>query len=118
MVFGTFDGLHEGHQYFLREARKLGDLLIAVVARDETVQELKRKNPKHLLHERIEAIRNVALADEVIPGDAMQESWDALRKYEPAVIALGYDQNALYSALSAALPKFSFRTEIRRIARM
>lgn len=34
MVFGVFDGLHPGHRAFLRQARKKGDKLIVVVARD------------------------------------------------------------------------------------
>jgi len=32
MVFGVFDGLHEGHKSFLRQARKYGGELRAVVA--------------------------------------------------------------------------------------
>jgi len=34
MATGVFDLLHPGHLYFLTEARKHGDELIVVVARD------------------------------------------------------------------------------------
>src|SRR3989344_5438626 len=34
MVFGTFDILHVGHLDFFKQARKLGDYLLVVVARD------------------------------------------------------------------------------------
>ena len=36
MATGVFDILHLGHLYFLREARKLGDELVVVVATDKT----------------------------------------------------------------------------------
>ena len=37
LVFGTFDGLHEGHKDFLRQAKQYGDHLTVVVGRDSTV---------------------------------------------------------------------------------
>ena len=43
MAFGTFDLMHPGHEYFLRQAKKRGDYLIAVIARDSTVKKLKGK---------------------------------------------------------------------------
>ena len=41
MVFGTFDIFHKGHENFLKQAKKLGDCLTVVVARDETVLKFK-----------------------------------------------------------------------------
>ncbi|MEI6711388.1 MAG: adenylyltransferase/cytidyltransferase family protein [bacterium] len=41
MTFGTFDRFHPGHEYYLREAKKLGDTLITIVARDNTVERIK-----------------------------------------------------------------------------
>jgi len=42
MVFGVFDGLHEGHLFFLDEAQKYGDNLIIVVASDINVKNIKK----------------------------------------------------------------------------
>ena len=39
---GTFDILHPGHVLYLSEARKLGDELYVIVARDSTIKH-KRK---------------------------------------------------------------------------
>ena len=44
VIAGTFDILHPGHVYFLKEARKHGDSLVVVIARDETVKNLKGEN--------------------------------------------------------------------------
>ena len=41
MAFGTFDVLHPGHHFYLEQARKLGDNLVVVVARDANVKKLK-----------------------------------------------------------------------------
>ena len=43
MVFGTFDGIHDGHRHFLREAKKQGEELIVAVSKDEVVQKLKNR---------------------------------------------------------------------------
>src|SRR2546423_14634347 len=43
MATGVFDLLHPGHLYFLREARKLGDELWVVVARDRTARRFKHE---------------------------------------------------------------------------
>ena len=37
MCFGTFDGVHKGHEYYLHEARKLGDYIVVVVALEDVV---------------------------------------------------------------------------------
>ena len=41
MLFGTFDGLHEGHFDLFRQAKKYGDYLVVVVARDVNVKKIK-----------------------------------------------------------------------------
>ena len=42
---GTFDGIHKGHEFFLSEAKKLGDWLGVVIARDATVKQVKGRTP-------------------------------------------------------------------------
>ena len=46
MAFGTFDGLHPGHLNFLKQARRLGDSLVVVVARDANVRKIKGRFPR------------------------------------------------------------------------
>ena len=94
MVFGVFDGLHSGHRWFLREAAKHGNELIAVVARDETVRLLKKKNPMQNESERLRALGDIPEISRAVLGDAEMGSYKVLKKYQPDVICLGYDQHA------------------------
>ena len=57
LVFGTFDGLHEGHLDLFRQAGELGKYVIAVVARDSTILKNKGKQPKFGEQERLEKVR-------------------------------------------------------------
>ncbi|MEM3333979.1 MAG: adenylyltransferase/cytidyltransferase family protein, partial [Thermoplasmata archaeon] len=43
MASGVFDILHPGHIFFLEEAKKLGNELVVVVARDSTARKLKHQ---------------------------------------------------------------------------
>ncbi|MEM3661293.1 MAG: adenylyltransferase/cytidyltransferase family protein, partial [Candidatus Micrarchaeaceae archaeon] len=43
MATGVFDIINPGHIYFLKEAKKLGDELVVVVARDSTAKKLKHR---------------------------------------------------------------------------
>lgn len=105
MVFGTFDGLHDGHRFFLREARKLGDRLIAAVAQETVVKKLKGRTPREPLSKRLAGLRASGLVDEAAPGDTRLGNWSAIKKYAPDTIALGYDQDALTEALADFIQK-------------
>jgi cytidyltransferase-like protein len=98
LVFGVFDGVHDGHINFLGQARNLGELTV-VVAQDATIELIKQKRPTYTLSERITMVHNTGLADVIVAGDLLQFSWSALKRYEPNVVALGYDQQDLQKAL-------------------
>lgn len=101
MVFGVFDGLHPGHRAFLEQAKNVAEKLIVVVTQDPMVEELKKKSPQYSLGQRINAIRQLEIADQVIAGDLVRYSWSAIRSCSPDVIALGYDQTTLQDALES-----------------
>jgi FAD synthetase len=99
LIFGTFDGVHEGHRFLLREAKKLGERLIVVVARDVCVQRLKGKNPTYREGERRKRIQEEAGVDVATLGDAKLGRYRVLKTMKPDAIALGYDQDALRTDL-------------------
>jgi FAD synthetase len=101
LVFGTFDGVHEGHRNMLRQAKELGDYLVVVVAPDNVVAEIKGRVCVRRSGERIQGVRDEHIADEVVLGDKLLDNWSVLKKYKPDIIALGYDQDELKAALAA-----------------
>jgi FAD synthetase len=112
MVFGVFDGLHDGHFSFLNQARALGTRLVAVVAQDECVMRLKKHYPRSPLSERMEALSNSGLVHAVTPGDQTEGGWEVILKHRPDIVALGYDQHAMREHLALALSSFRFACDL------
>lgn len=90
MATGTFDLLHMGHIYYLKEAKKLGDKLIVVVARDSTVRKLKHEpiTPEEM---RLDIIKELKIVDEAVLGHK-DDMYETVKEIKPDIIALGYDQ--------------------------
>lgn len=105
LVFGTFDGLHDGHRFFLREARKLGNKLIASVATDEVVRQIKEHAPAHHLEERLQALEASGLVHLAVVGDKILGNWGAIRAWKPDIVAIGYDQAKLAEKLGELITK-------------
>lgn len=112
LVFGTFDGIHEGHKFFLNEARSYGNQLVVAVAEDSTVKKLKGVLPNTPLPNRIKKLEDEGLADKIISGDEEIGKWKVVKREIPDVICLGYDQKELATALMRALPSFGFKLEV------
>lgn len=98
MVFGTFDLLHPGHVHFLNHAKKLGNYLVAVVARDATVERVKGRLPQFSEQDRLRNLEKLHLADKVILGN-LGDKFKVVMDEEPQVIALGYDQKSIVEDL-------------------
>jgi FAD synthetase len=94
MATGTFDILHMGHIYFLKEAKKLGDKLYVVVACDSTVRKLKHEpvTPEKM---RLDIIKELKIVDEAFLGHE-EDMYEVVKEIKPDIIALGYDQ--IYNA--------------------
>ena len=90
MATGVFDLLHAGHLYFLTEAKRLGDELVVVVARDQTARRLKHEPyvPEQLRREMVEALKPV---DRAVLGSTT-DIYETVVNEKPNVIALGYNQ--------------------------
>lgn len=114
MCFGTFDVLHEGHRFYLTEARKLGDYLVVVVARDDTVKEVKKRQPLHSENERVRQLQQLGIADKVVLGN----SGDKLRVVEeekPSIICLGYDQTFFTDKIKERLQQRGLNVKVVRL---
>ena len=111
---GTFDIIHPGHLYYLSEAKKYGNKLIVVVARDETSKTFKGKNPIHNERERLEAVRMLKIVDEAVLG-RQGNIFEIIKEIKPDVICLGYDQNVQKQQLEDELKKRDIKADVVRI---
>ncbi|HEX8974309.1 MAG TPA: adenylyltransferase/cytidyltransferase family protein [Patescibacteria group bacterium] len=115
LVFGTFDIFHEGHRNFLKQARKHGEFLRVVVARDATVLKVKGRLPRSSEQQRADTIRKSRLADEVVLGN-LNDKYAVVRDFKPDVICLGYDQEFFTAELRRKLNESGLeRTKIIRL---
>lgn len=94
-VFGTFDGLHPGHEAFLRDARALGDALTVSVAQDAIVERLKHRSPLQPLAVRQQQIEQSPYVTKVIAGDLEIGTYHGFMAEKPEIVAFGYDQDEL-----------------------
>ena len=115
MAFGTFDILHPGHKFYLKQANALGDRLVVIVARDENVKKLKGEMPLNNEIQRLAIVKNFDFVDEVVLGDREMRKWAVVKRFHPVIIALGYDQWASISSLRKELAKIGLYPEIVRI---
>lgn len=114
ITFGTFDLLHPGHEYYLHQARSYGDFVITIVARDETVEKLKNKKPSHTQEQRVQALIDSGLCDQVFLGKP-DHYYDRLLELQPDVICLWYDQHHLVPGLEKFLQTHKLDIKIIRI---
>lgn len=109
MVFGVFDGLHAGHKYFLAAAREYGDKLIAVVAQDDVVRQLKGKTPRQSEEERRLAVAQLSVVIHAVLGDLVSGTYNVIKEHQPDIICLGYDQDALEEDLAEKMRSGAIR---------
>jgi FAD synthetase len=114
LVFGTFDIFHPGHEFFLKEAKKKGDILEVVVARDRTVERVKGRLPQNNENARLEKILSLECVDNAILGN-LNDPYEILSELKPNMIVLGYDQFSFTRDLSKELKKRGLNSEILRL---
>jgi FAD synthetase len=115
MASGVFDILHTGHVRYLSEARRLGDELVVVVARDNTVRKNKHEpiTPEKMRLELVQALKPV---DRAILGHE-GDMFGVVEEICPNVIALGYDQIFDEKALERELTKRGMHIDVVRLGR-
>ena len=115
MATGVFDILHSGHLHYLQEAKELGDELYVVVATDATVRRRKHEpiTPERMRVELVQALKPVDKAILGTEGDM----YETVRRIEPDIIALGYDQAFNEKELEAELRKRGLKARVVRLSK-
>jgi FAD synthetase len=112
---GTFDLLHPGHLHYLNTAKKFGNHLTVIVARDATVKRVKHHETVFPESIRVKMIGALRVVDRAVLG----EKGDLLKKVvelRPDVIVLGYDQHVSISKLKNGLLARGLSCKIVRAA--
>ncbi len=89
MAQGTFDLVHPGHIHYLEESAALGDELYVVIARDSRMN--KEKNLVMDEEDRRTVIDALETVDEAVLGSE-DSIFDSVKRIQPDIITLGYDQ--------------------------
>jgi len=88
---GVFDIIHPGHINTLNAAKSLGDVLIVVVATDNTAVKMKKRQPLHSKEQRQELVNSLLMVDLCLIGQE-DDIFKTVNLVKPQIIALGYDQ--------------------------
>jgi len=118
LVFGTFDKLHAGHLFFLKQAKACGTQLIVGVARDSQTKLLKgtvTENSEKVRKEKIDALKFVYesfLCDKELGG------YQILQKARPDMVVVGHDQKDLAVSLMAWMKKNDSYLPIQQIKKL
>jgi FAD synthetase len=112
LATGTFDILHPGHLRYLEEAKKLGDELWVIVARESNI----KHKPKPIMPEkhRLKMISALKIVDRAILG-SKKDMFEPLRKIKPDIITVGADQHFDVGELEAELKKRGINAKVVRI---
>ena len=91
ITYGTYDLLHEGHVNLLKRAKALGDYLIVGVTNDNFDRERGKLNVKNNVLERVEAVKALNIADQIIIEDYVGQKIDDIQKYGVDIFTVGSD---------------------------
>jgi choline-phosphate cytidylyltransferase len=100
ITYGTFDLLHYGHMNLLKKAKALGDYLIVGVTTENFDINRGKLNVQQSLMERIQAVKDTGLVDEVIPEEYVGQKIDDIRRYDVDIFAIGSDWEGKFDYLN------------------
>ena len=111
---GVFDIIHPGHIHTLNDAKKLGDVLVVVVATDKTAVKMKKREPLHSAELRKELVSSLTMVDLCIIGDD-EDIFKTVDLVRPQIIALGYDQTHQEKFITDGCKKIDLDVRVARL---
>src|SRR5574344_1539628 len=100
ITYGTYDLLHYGHIKLLKRAKALGDYLIVGVTADDFDKVRGKINVQQSLMERIEAVMDTGLADEIIVEEYEGQKIDDIKRYGVDIFTVGSDWKGKFDYLN------------------
>ena len=111
---GVFDIIHPGHIYTLNAAKALGDVLVVVVATDNTSEKMKKRKPLHTQEQRQELVNSLSMVDLCLVGQE-EDIFKTVDRVRPQIIALGYDQVHQEKFITDGCKKIKLDAKVARL---
>jgi len=111
---GVFDIIHPGHIYTLNAAKALGDVLVVVVATDNTSEKMKKRRPLHTQEQRQELVNSLSMVDLCLVGQE-DDIFKTVNRVRPQIIALGYDQIHQEKFITDGCKKIELDAKVARL---
>ena len=111
---GVFDIIHPGHISTLNAAKALGDVLVVVVATDNTAVKMKKRNPLHSQEQRQELVNSLKVVDLCLIGQE-NDIFKTVNLVKPQIIALGYDQVHQEKFITEGCKKIKLDARVARL---
>ena len=111
---GVFDIIHPGHIYTLNAAKALGDVLVVVVATDNTSEKMKKRRPLHTQEQRQELVNSLSMVDLCLVGQE-DDIFKTVDRVRPQIIALGYDQIHQEKFITDGCNKIELEAKVARL---
>ena len=111
---GVFDIIHPGHIHTLNAAKELGDVLVVVVATDNTAVKMKKRRPLHAQEQRQELVNSLSTVDLCLIGQE-DDIFKTVNHVKPQIIALGYDQIHQEKFITEGCKKIQLDAKVARL---
>ena len=111
---GVFDIIHPGHIHTLNAAKKLGDILVVVVATDNTAVKMKKRRPLHNQEQRQELVNSLSIVDLCLIGQE-DDMFKTVNHVKPQIIVLGYDQTHQEKFITEGCKKIKLDAKVARL---
>ena len=111
---GVFDIIHPGHISTLNAAKALGDVLVVVVATDNTAVKMKKRRPIHSQEQRQELVNSLSVVDLCLIGQE-NDIFKTVNLVKPQIIALGYDQVHQEQFITEGCKKIKLDAKVARL---
>ena len=111
---GVFDIIHPGHIHTLNAAKELGDVLVVVVATDNTAVKMKKRRPLHAQEQRQELVNSLSTVDLCLIGQE-DDIFKTVNHVKPQIIALGYDQVHQEKFITEGCKKIKLDAKVARL---
>ena len=100
ITYGTYDLLHYGHIKLLERAKALGDYLVVGVTADDFDRTRGKINVQQSLMERVEAVRETGIADEIIVEEYEGQKIDDIKRLGIDIFTVGSDWTGKFDYLN------------------